>query len=234
MVYRTPYEMKPAVSTPDRSTRTRAPRRGALTREQIAGTALELIDRDGLDALSMRRLADRLGVGTMTLYGYFRDKDELLDAVVDAAAAERPRRKRGGTWQDELRELARFLRLSLARHPALVQLRLTRPIMTPGAFRGTEAALQALRHAGFGTEDAARAFRLVFVYVFGYAAFNAPQVTDDMRGEVRTAIAALPPDDYPVMSESVDALAETLGGDDPFEFGLDLVIAGMEARLAAS
>ena len=239
MVYGTPYGMAAAVSTPNRSTSTRARprqprrRRGDLSRETIAATALELTDRDGLDSLSMRRLAERLGIGPMTLYGYFRDKDELLDAVVEAAAAERPRPRRGVSWQEQLREIARALRAGLSRHPALVQLRLQRPIMTPGAFRGTEAALQALRSAGFGPDEAAHAFRLLFIYVFGYAAFSAPEVTDELRGEVRAAVAALPPEEYPVMTAAGETLADTMGGDAPFELGLDTVIAGMEARLAA-
>ena len=239
MVYGTPYGMPPTVSTPNRSTaaraRPRAPRRRRreLSPEAIAAAALELIDRDGLDSLSMRRLAERLGIGTMTLYGYFRDKDELLDAVVEAAAAERPRRKRGGSWQDQLRDVARSLRSGLSRHPALVQLRLQRPIMTPGAFRGTEAGLQALRSAGFSLDEAAHAFRLLFIYVFGYAAFSAPEVSDELRAEVRAAVAALPPEEYPVMTAAGESLADTMGGDAAFELALDTVIAGMEARLAA-
>ena len=239
MVYGTPYGLSSALSTPNRSSPTRAGpraargRRASLSREAIAAVALELIDRDGLDALSMRRLAARVGVGTMTLYGYFRDKDELLDAVVEAAAAERPRRRRGGTWQDQVREEARTLRTGLTRHPSLVQLRLRRPIMTPGAFRGTETALQALRAAGFSLDEAAHAFRLVFIYVFGNVAFSAPEVSDELRGEVRAAVAALPPDEYPVMTEAGERLADTMGGDEAFERGLVLVISGMEARLTA-
>jgi AcrR family transcriptional regulator len=239
MMYGTAYAMVPTVSTPNRSTptrtraRARQRRRGGLSREAIAVTALELIDRDGLDSLSMRRLAERLGTGTMTLYGYFRDKEELLDAVVEAAAAERPSRRSGGSWQDQLREVARALRAGLSRHPALVQLRLQRPIMTPGAFRGTEAGLQALRSAGFGLDDAAHAFRLVFIYVFGYVAFSAVEVSDELRDEVRAATAVLPPKDYPVMTEAGASLANTMGGDAAFERGLDTIIAGMEARLAA-
>lgn len=236
-MYGTVYGSASTVSTPNGSAATRqhsrAPRRRRLSRETIAAAALELIDREGLDELTMRRLAGGLGVGTMTLYGYFRDKDELLDAVIEAAAAEWPRRRRREDWRDELRDVGRAMRAALARHPALVQLRLRRPIMTPGAFRGTEVGLQALRRAGFGVEDAAHAFRLLFIYVFGYAAFSAPEVSDKLRAEVRAAVALLPPDEYPVMTEVGATLAETMGGDAAFEAGLDLVIAGMEASLAA-
>jgi AcrR family transcriptional regulator len=228
MLYGTPYGMGGIVSSPNR-----AARRGALTQEAIAAAALDLIDRDGLDALSMRRLAERLEIGTMTLYGYFRDKDALLDAVVEVAAAERPPQSGSGPWQEQVRQSARTLYAGLSRHPALVQLRMRRPIMTPGAFRGTEAALQVMRDAGFSLEEAAHAFRLLFVYVFGFAAFSAPEITDELRRNVRAALAPLPPGDYPVMTEMGERLANTMGGDEAFERGLDLAVAGMEAMLAS-
>src|SRR5437660_6163927 len=84
------------------------PRRGRrprLTREQLARTALELIDRHGLDAFTMQRLAQHAGVGTMTLYGYFRSKDELLQAVVDAAVRPAERPSIEGDWQEQMRAL---------------------------------------------------------------------------------------------------------------------------------
>jgi TetR/AcrR family tetracycline transcriptional repressor len=99
-------------------------------RTEIAEAALALVDREGLDALSMRRLAAELGLGTMTLYGYFATKDELLDAVVArAATGTRPIQVPDGPWQQRLRTLARAWHRNLARHPSLVQLRLRRPIV---------------------------------------------------------------------------------------------------------
>src|SRR6059036_795279 len=93
--------------------------RARLTRDQVAAAALELLDREGLEALSMRRLAEELGVGTMTLYGYFRSKNELLDAVVDAAVAERGPFRFEGTWQEQIRRLMHGSRRRLGRHPGL-------------------------------------------------------------------------------------------------------------------
>src|SRR4051812_33187836 len=104
-----------------------------LSRDEVAGRALEFLDEHGLDGLSMRRLAGELGVGTMTLYGWFRSKDELLDAVVDAAVAEHGPPEMDGPWQDRLRELMRFTREALGRHPAVVRLRAERPILRPEA-----------------------------------------------------------------------------------------------------
>jgi AcrR family transcriptional regulator len=217
------------------TTRNRTPRdpRGAqLSRERVAATALALVDRDGLEALSMRRLAQEMGTGTMTLYGYVRDKDDLLDAVIDAAAAESPAWGEGdGPWRDRLTTAMRELRRGLVRHPALIQLRLRRPIMTPGALRGTEAGLQALVEAGLGLTEASRAFRTLFIYTFGFAAFATEGSREERRAQVRAAFAVLPPEDYPLLTSSVDDLADVLGGDEQFEFGLARLLDGIEARL---
>src|SRR4051794_17987758 len=111
------------MAQPATTTGPRRDPRARLDREQVARAALDLLDHNGLEALSMRRLADHLGVGTMTLYGYFANKEDLLDAVIDAAVAEREQPVLEGPWQDQLRELMRASRRSLARHPSLVKVR---------------------------------------------------------------------------------------------------------------
>ena len=200
-------------------------------RLQIAEAALALVDREGLDALSMRRLASELGVGTMTLYGYFATKGELLDAVVARAATGR----RGisvpeGPWDERLRALARAWHRNLARHPSLVQLRLRRPIVGREAFRLTEVGLAALREAGFSPAEAARAFRVLFLYVFGTATFNDPEVTPSRRKELAVSILSLPEEEFPVLAGMAAEMGETMGGEEQFEFGLDVLIAGLAAR----
>jgi AcrR family transcriptional regulator len=205
--------------------------RARLTREQVAAAALELLDRDGLEALSMRRLADHLGVGTMTLYGYFRSKEELLDAVVDAAVAEREPFSFEGTWQDQIRRLMQGSRRRLGRHPGLVKVRADRPVLQPEALRFAETGMTILRRAGFGRSDAARAFRLLFTYVFGYVSFSPDASADEARGASRAAMASLPPDEYPTLAETSEELAGAMAGDETFDFGLDRIIDGLEARL---
>src|SRR5437879_11279 len=116
-------------------TRVSGPTRARLTRDEVARAALEIVDREGLDGLSMRRIADALGVGTMTLYGYFRSKQELLDAVIDAAVDTVPEVDRSGTWRDQLGELIRNARRTLLRHPALVQIRFRAPVLRPESLR---------------------------------------------------------------------------------------------------
>jgi AcrR family transcriptional regulator len=220
-VYGTLYDIASTVSNGNRS------------RDAIARAALDLVDREGLDALSMRRLASELGMGTMTLYGYFRTKGELLEAVIEEAASWRRTPEPEGTWEDRLRELARGMRQALARHRSLIEVRLRRPIAGPKSFRGTEAGIQALLDAGFDRAEAARAFRVLFLYVFGFVAFSdpEPEVTAERRRAQAAVAAALPPDEFPLLSEMGAEMAETMGGDEQFEYGLDAVIAGLAARV---
>jgi AcrR family transcriptional regulator len=212
------------------TTATKADPRARLSREQVARAALDLLDRHGLEALSMRRLADRLGVGTMTLYGYFRGKDELLDAVVDAAVSDREHVDLEGPWQDQLRTLMRATRRGLGRHPSLVKVRAERPVLRPEALRFAEAGLTILRDAGLSKREAARAFRLLFTYVFGYASFSPDHAAEDARRDSKAATAALPRDEYPTLTDTADELADAMAGDATFDFGLDLIIDGIAAR----
>lgn len=181
----------------------------------------------------MRRLASELGVGTMSLYRHFRNKQELLDAVVDAAAAEVPAAPgASGPWKEELGDLMREVRAALARHPIGIWLRLDAPLLSPGALRVTETGMQILEGAGFDRAVAARAYRALFLYTFGFAAFNSPRAPDEVMRQARGALSALPPDRYPALSSAATEAAATMAGDDQFEFGLGRILAGLEATLA--
>jgi AcrR family transcriptional regulator len=213
------------MATPQTATRAR------LSPEQVAAAALELLDRDGLEALSMRRLADHLGVGTMTLYGYFRSKDELLDAVVDAAVAEREPFSFDGSWRDQIRRLMQGSRRSLGRHPGLVKVRAERPVLQPEALRFAETGMTILRRAGFSREDAARSFRLLFTYVFGYVSFSPDERAAEARRDSLAATAALPAGEYPTLRDAGEELADAMAGEETFDFGLDRIIDGLDAHL---
>ena len=207
--------------------------RPALSRERVAGAALELIDAHGPDALSMRRLAAELGVGTMTLYHYFRSKDELLDAVLDIGFAGEDPLPAEGTWRDQLRSLSKAGRAALSRHPGLAQVRATQPILRPGALRFGEAGLRVLEDAGFEKEEAVKVFRLLFTYTFGFALLSPQAAELGARKAARAALAALPPEYFPRLSEAVDEAADAMAGDVVFEYGLERILDGIEARLAA-
>ena len=204
-----------------------------LSRERVAEAALALIDSHGVDALSMRRLARELGVGTMTLYHYFPSKRELLDAVVDAGFAGREPPRLEGAWREQLAGLAKAGRSALSEHPGLVGIRAGAPILRPEALDFGEAGLQILEDAGFGTDEAVMAYRLLFTYVLGFALASPAGAEAENRAAARAALAALPPEYYPRLSAAVDEAAEAMAGDVVFEYGLERLLDGLEARLAA-
>ena len=212
--------------------RKRGPRPG-LSREAIAGAGLELVDEEGLEALTMQRLAEHLGVGTMTLYGYFRSKSELLDAITDAAVGDRRPAAHTGGWREQLRALVMAAHENLVRHPALVALRLRGPVLRPEALRFGEAILGILHDAGFEPPDAARSFRLVFTYVLGYAALSPAGTSEEQRREAAAAIALLPADEYPNFKRAGDEASRAMAGAEAFEFGLDRLLDGLESYLAS-
>lgn len=215
--------------------RTRPRRRPAaeepLDRELIADAALELVDRDGLDALTMRRLAAELGIGTMTIYGYFRDKEELLDLVIERTARRYELTAGEGDWRTRLRRLVETMYRSLLEHPSTVQIRSRRPILNPGAIRACEAGMTILEEAGLERRQAAAAFRLLFTYIFGYAAFSSYEPSAELKREWRDELSALPAEEYPIVSGAAGELVNWMAGRTPFEAGLELILDGIEARL---
>ena len=179
----------------------------------------------------MRRLADELGVGTMTIYSYFRSKEELLDAVVDAAATQVDFDGGEGPWKARLRWLMLTLHQGLKEHPAAVELRLRRPLLSPGALQFTETGLCILRDAGFSKREAARAYRILFIYTFGYSAFGPSEQSEADRELNRRAMSALPVDRYPVLADLVDEASDAMADQTLFELGLDRLLDGFEASL---
>ena len=203
-----------------------------VTREDIAHAALAMLDEEGLDALSMRRLAERLGVGTMTLYGYFRSKRELLDAAVGAAAADFDFDPPEGGVRERFRAYVHAVQRVLERHPSLPQLRARQPIVQASAFRMTERGIGVLLDAGFPPEEAARIFRVLFIYKFGSALFGPVELPDEERRRVRSALALLPEDEFPNVATAAEAIAASVGGQEQFDFGLELILDAVEARAA--
>ena len=209
-----------------------------LSRERIVRGALDLLDREGLDAFTMRRLAQELGIGTMTIYGYFRSRDELLDAVIDAGAVGIARRVSGaqarGSWKARLRELMVGIRDSLVAHPATVELRYRRPLLSPGALNLTEIGIRALREAGFDNREAGRIYRILFVYTFGFCAFGPGPGSAEEREESVAALRALPADRYPTLVDAAVEASAAMADQTLFEVGLDALLDGLDPEDATS
>jgi TetR/AcrR family tetracycline transcriptional repressor len=199
-----------------------------LSRERILEAALEIVEGEGVDALSMRRLAQELDVWPMSVYRYFQDKDALLDAMaadgfeqVSAPPADEP-------WRAQMHTLLEQASQSIAASPGLAA-RLPRAFLSEGALKLPEAGMAILSAAGFPPAEAATAWRALWSYTFGFATFRA----ESARG-VKAAIAALPEDGYPALAEAGDELAQALASDEEFAIGLDRLLDGLEARAASA
>jgi AcrR family transcriptional regulator len=205
-----------------------------LSRERVLDAALALLDREGLDAFSMRRLAEELGAGTMTVYGYFRSRDELLDAVVDRGGQSIgliTEAKGTGSWKARLRELMVGIRLGLLEHPAIVELRYKRPLLSPGALTLTEIGMRILRDAGFNDREAGRMFRILFVYTFGFSAFGPGPGSAADRDKSIEALSSLPADRFPTLVKGARELSESMADQTLYELGLDALLEGLEERI---
>ncbi|WP_425440323.1 TetR/AcrR family transcriptional regulator [Phycicoccus duodecadis] len=195
--------------------------------------AIRLADREGVEGLSMRRLADALGAGAMSLYHYVANKEQLLDAMIDVVFAEIELPPEGADWQSAMRQRSESARQVLARHPWAVGLMESRT--TPGLahLRHREAVTSCLRRAGFSVVMATHANWLLDVYVYGFAlqAASLPfDTADEFSGITEDVfLPQLPDDEFPYLNESAAGLVAA--GYDPteeFMFGLDLVLAALE------
>jgi AcrR family transcriptional regulator len=207
--------------------------RSRLSRERIVEAALGVVAREGLDALSMRRLAQELDVWPMSVYRYFRDKEELLDAVVDGATDDVVALPAAGTWREQIGELLRQARAALGAEAGGLGPRFTRAMLTPGALRVSEAGVRILHDAGLEPDEAAQAWRALCGYVFGFAAFDDGAPPGESERRARSALAALPPDEYPALTEATDGFATALAGSGQLDYGLERMLDGLEARLGA-
>ena len=204
-----------------------------LSKQRVVIEAVRLADREGVDGLSMRRLAGVLGAGAMSLYHYVASKDELLDAMIDIVFEEIDPPPAGSDWQSAMRQEAVSTRHVLARHPWAIALMESRTTPGPANLRHREAVTACLRTAGFTVPMATHANWLLNSYVYGYALqehslpFDTADELADMTQDVY--LPQLPPDQFPYLNESAAALVAA--GYDPteeFTFGLDLILAALE------
>jgi len=216
---------------PPRPART-APSR--LTLDTIVDAAADLIDADGFEALTMRRLAERCGVGVMTLYGYVRTKEELLGALADRFLAEVDLPAGDDLdWQEQVAAIFRSVRHTFLDHPELAHIVALQPLEGVAAYRGAEVVFAAFSRAGLGDREAVAAFEALTSFTAGFTLRDAARATgsaqarDPLRG-----IRGLPADEFRHLVGVAGVLA-TRGGEQQFEDGLALVIAGIAAQVGA-
>jgi len=216
-------------------------RRDPISRDAIVKAAVALLDREGLDALSMRRLGDELGAGAASLYWHVGSKDGLLDLVLDEIIGESevpdpdPAR-----WQEQLKEVAREQRRVSLRHPYVVRVSIGRIPMGPKALRYSERVLAILRAAGLPPGLAVQGYLLLIATVNGFTMDEtgvgdaSTPITDPDAGDMaRDYIASLPASLFPNMTALADefALADP---DERFDLLIDIFVDGLARRAAAA
>jgi TetR/AcrR family transcriptional regulator, tetracycline repressor protein len=208
--------------------------RGSLTRRQIVDAALELADQDGLEALSMPALAQRLECGVMTIYGYVDSKEDLLDAIALRGLADlRLPRPLPDEASGVLLAWGRAMRQTLLEHPSLPVIFLARAVIGPGIFHGIEALLGALGPSGMQPRVGVHAIYAVLIYTIGFVAWELPrtrrQSESDYATSWRRGFAELPPHDFPLTASILPELPR-LAGAEQFETGLTALVRGLTAR----
>ncbi|GAB7190856.1 TetR/AcrR family transcriptional regulator C-terminal domain-containing protein [Kineococcus sp. NUM-3379] len=207
--------------------------RPRLNRERVLQAGLALADESGLEALSMRRLGERLGVEAMSLYKHVANKDDLLDGMVDAVFAEIGLPAGGHDWRAVLRRRAVSARTVLRRHPWAVPLMDSRANPGPSTLRHLDALIGLLRAAGFPVALTAHALSVVDAYVYGFAMQEKALPFDAGEhgaGVAQEILAAVPADEFPHLVEFAreHVLAPGYDYGREFEWGLDLVLDGLD------
>jgi AcrR family transcriptional regulator len=197
---------------------------GSLNAETILAAALRLVDAEGLDALTMRRLADDLGVAPMSIYGYVPNKDDLIVGMLNLATAEIALPGPDLPPWDALRAITREFRRVALRHPNLVPLITARPPTGPAGLQTLEAALDALRRAGIAPDRVASAYRLSSSFAIGFVSLEVGgffRPLDAADAEAVTRQIAL--GSMPRVQEAAPYLA-AWDSEAEFEAGMDVII----------
>lgn len=188
---------------------------------------MALIEREGQDALSMRRLGSALGIEAMSIYHHFKNREELLNAIGDRLLEPLVELELGEVWREACRRFATALRDIAVAQPATFALLGLRPLDTPASLRPVERLLGVLVGAGFSPSVALAIYRATVSYARGYALAEATGFTvDAARADGRRRLRALPRGEFPVLTGNARELAE-LDADRAYEFGLEALLAGL-------
>jgi AcrR family transcriptional regulator len=204
-----------------------------LTRERVLRAAIDLADKGGVAALSMRKLGQELGVEAMSLYNHLANKVALLDGMVDLVFAEIGLPPQGPDWKAAMRQRGIAAGAVLARHPWAIGLTASRRTPGPATLRHHDAVLGCLRAAGFSIALAAHAHSVLDSYIYGFALQQAglPFTTPEEAVAVAEGIVRqIPADAYPHLTEMMTqhALRPGYAYADEFVFGLALILDGLD------
>src|SRR5438309_3661143 len=212
--------------------------RTALSRERVLDAAITLADREGIAELSMRRLGQEVGVEAMSLYNHVRNKDELLNGMIDNVFGEIDLPAADAEWSAAMRQRAISARQALKRHPWAIGLMESRAQPGPATLRHHDSVLRNLRTAGFSVELAAHAYSVLDSYIYGFTLNeltlpfdNSPEKVAEVAGNI---MREMPAGEYPYLTEMAVEHAMKPGYDygDEFEFGLALILEGIRKTRA--
>jgi TetR/AcrR family tetracycline transcriptional repressor len=204
-------------------------KRRPLSRRQILEAAIRFVDREGLEALSMRKLGSELGVEALSLYTHVPNKGALLEGMVEILLGKLQIPPESKGWERRVKDAYRAFRRLAREHPNVFPLLVVRPPDNMDEFWLVEEFLKTLGEAGFDPETALYAFRALSSYASGYAMAEIRGFAMEPAGS-RLGASTLPRDDFPHIHE-LDGHLETVDHDAEFEFGLDLIIAGLKEKL---
>ncbi|MBG0830449.1 TetR/AcrR family transcriptional regulator [Planomonospora sp. ID67723] len=212
-----------------------APRRTTLSKETVLRTAVALADEAGTGVPSMRRLAERLGVEAMSLYHHFRNKDLILDGMVDLVFGEIELPPDDVDWRTSMRRRAVSMRGALIRHPWAISLMDSRKNPGHATLRHHDAVIGRLRSGGFSIAGAAHAFSVLDSYVYGFTLQELSLPFTSSAGLEDTAdsiLKQLPRDEFPHLTEMITdhALKPGYAYTEEFGIGLDLILDGLQRR----
>jgi AcrR family transcriptional regulator len=206
-----------------------SPQRPALSRERVLRSAVAVADAGGIASLTIRSLAEELGVKPMSVYHHVANKDEILDGIVDLVFNEIELPAADGDWQSEMRRRAASARQALKRHPWAIGLMESRTAPGPATLRHHDAVIGALRAGGFSVEMTAHAYALLDSYIYGFALQEAslPFKGPETVGEIaEPMLRQFPAGEYPHFIEMATEFILRPGYDfgNEFEFGLNMIL----------
>jgi AcrR family transcriptional regulator len=218
-----------------RRTTTAGTRRPALTRETVLRAAIALADRDGIESLTMRRLGDELGVKAMSLYNHVANKDDILDAVIDLVVGDIDVPPKGTPWKAAMRGRAISAHQVLLAHPWSAALLMSRYNIGPGMTRYLDETFGRLLDGGFTVTGALDASNTLDSHLYGFTLqmLNLPFAPDEAPRVSAEVLPQISADAFPHVTEVMTSVM-TSGRIESFEFGLDLILDGLERGLRRS
>ncbi|HEX2141291.1 MAG TPA: TetR/AcrR family transcriptional regulator C-terminal domain-containing protein [Candidatus Limnocylindria bacterium] len=205
-----------------------------LSRERVLRAGIELADEEGIEQLSMRRLAQPLGVEAMSLYHHVANKDDLLAGMLDIVFAEMELPSEEGDWKAALRRTAISAHHVLLRHEWACGLLMQPTGPSAARLRWMNSVLRRLRHAGFSADMTHHSYHALDSHIVGFTLWVLPylKVAREQPGLVQDFISRVSVDDLPYLAEHIGVhMSDRPGETSEFDFGLDLILDGLEREL---